>query len=367
MLIAGRRCILHGVPLVISSPVRSRAAVPQIRYDQLARTLKDKPSGGVFFFYGDEDFFREEAIGRVVSHYLDDATRDFNFDQLRGSDVDADALASTLATPPMMAEHRVVVVRDAQGLSQKGRDAVEAAAKKPEPGTVLVVSASIPSGSKAKFYDELKKAAVSTEFAALSADDAPEWLMDEASGSYGVELDADAARAIVTAMGVDLGMLVAELKKLVAYAHDRKRISLDDVKAVGGAIPRADRWAWFDLVAERRFREAIDILPILLEQGDNGVGLVIGMGGVLLKVGIACAGGQRALEAELKPFQRWMARRIVPQARKWTLPEVDRALSELLRADRLLKSASMSDRQAMEELLLRLWAIRPARGEGRAA
>jgi DNA polymerase III delta subunit len=52
-----------------------------------------------------------------------------------------------------------------------------------------------------------------------------------------------------------------------------------------------------------------------------------------------------------------MARRIVPQARKWTLPEVDQALGELLRADRLLKSASLSDRQAIEELLLRLWGI----------
>jgi len=341
--------------------------VPQIRYDQLARTLRDNTAGGAFFFFGDEDFFREEAVARVVAAYLDEATRDFNFDQLRGSDVDADALASTLATPPMMAEHRVVVVRDAQGLGQKGREVVEAAAKAPEPGIALVVSATIPQGSKAKFYDELKKRAISIEFNSLAADDAPGWLMEEARASHETELDADAARAIVAAMGVDLGMLVAELKKLVAYVNERKRITLDDVKAVGGSIPRADRWAWFDLVAERRFREALEVLPVLLEQGDNGVGLVIGMGGQLLKVGIACAGGQRALEAELKPFQRWMARRIVPQARKWTLPEIDQALTELLRSDRLLKSASMNDRQAMEELLLRLWAIHPARSEGRAA
>jgi DNA polymerase-3 subunit delta len=190
--------------------------------------------------------------------------------------------------------------------------------------------------------------------------------MEEARGVHGLELDADAARAIVSAMGVELGMLTSELKKLAAYAVERKRITLDDVRAVGGSIPRQDRWAWFDLVADRRFREALEALPILLEQGENGVGLVIGMGGQLLKVGLVCAGGQSALERELKPFQRWMARRIVPVARKWTLPEVDAALGELLRTDRLLKSASMSDRQAMEELLLRLWAIRPQR-EGRAA
>ena len=337
--------------------------MPQISYDQLQRTLRVPSAGGAFFFHGDEDFFREEAVGRVVAAYLDEATRDFNFDQLRGGDVDGDALASVIATPPMMAEHRVVVVRDAQGMGQRARDVVEAAVKRPEPGLVLVLSAAIPSGSKAKFYDELKKHATSVEFNPLAADDAPGWLMEEARQAHGVELDADAARAVVSAMGVELGMLVSELKKLAAYAGDRKRITLDDVKAVGGSIPRQDRWAWFDLVAERRFREALEALPVLLEQGENGVGLVIGMGGQLLKVGLVCAGGQGALERELKPFQRWMARRIVPVARKWTLPEVDAALAELLRTDRLLKSASMSDRQALEELLLRLWAIRPQRGD----
>jgi DNA polymerase-3 subunit delta len=315
----------------------------------------------VFFFHGEEDFSREEAVGRVVSAYLDPSTRDFNFDQLRGAEVTADELASLTATPPMMAEHRVVVVRDAQGLSPKAREVVEAAAAAPPHGLVLVLSGIIPAASKAKFYDELKKRAVATEFAPLDPNDAPGWMMDYASEVHGVELAAEAARAVVAAIGADLGMLRSELAKLVAYAGDRKRVTLDDVRAVGGSVPRQDRWAWFDLVADRKFREALATLPTLLEAGENAVGLVIGMGGQLLKVGIVCAGGQGALERELKPFQRWMAKRIVPQARRWTLPELDAALGELLRTDRLLKSASLTDRQAMEELLLRLWAIkRPA-------
>jgi DNA polymerase-3 subunit delta len=257
----------------------------------------------------------------------------------------------------MMAEHRVVVVRDAQGLSVKAREVVEAVAKSTDPGLILVLSAVIPGGSKAKFYDELKKHAVSVEYGQLSQDDAPGWVMETAREELRVEVDPEAARALVGGIGVDLGTLGSELRKLAAYAQDRKRVTLDDVRAVGGIIPRQDRWAWFDMISERRFREALETLPVLLESGENGVGLVIGMGGQLLKVALVCAGGQQALERELKPFQKWMARRIVPVARKWTLPEIDQALTELLRTDRLLKSASLSDRQAIEELLLRLWAI----------
>ncbi|HVH11414.1 MAG TPA: DNA polymerase III subunit delta [Longimicrobium sp.] len=328
-----------------------------IRPGQLDRTLRDRVAGGAFFFFGDEDFLRDEAVAKVIAAYVDPATRDFNFDQPRGSDVPAETLASMIGTPPMMAEHRVVVVRDAQGLSVPARTVVEATAKAPPPGLILVISAAIPSGSKAKFYDELKKHAVSVEFAPLSHDDAPGWVMETSSDELGVEVDPEAARALVGGVGVDLGTLTSELKKLAAYVQDRKRVTVDDVRAVGGIIPRQDRWAWFDLIAERRFREAIETLPTLLESGENGVGLVIGMGGQLLKVALVCAGGQAALERELKPFQKWMARRIVPVARRWTLPEVDQALGELLRTDRLLKSASLNDRQAIEELLLRMWAI----------
>lgn len=331
--------------------------MPSIRPAQLDRTLRDRVAGGAFFFFGDEDYLREEAASRVVAAYLDPATRDFNFDQLRGGDVSAEDLASILATPPMMAEHRVVVVRDAQGLSATARTAVEQAVADPPAGTILVLSAAIPSGSKARFYDTLKKAAVSIEFSRLSQDDAPGWLMETAREELGVEVEVEAARALVAGVGVELGTLTSELRKLASYVQDRKQVTLDDVRAVGGFVPRQDRWGWFDMIAERRFREALAALPVLLEQGENGVGLVIGMGGTLLRVALVCAGGQQALERELKPYQRWMARKTVPVAKKWTLPEIDRALEELLRTDRLLKSASLSDRQALEELLLRLWAV----------
>ncbi len=78
----------------------------------------------------------------------------------------AEALASVLATPPMMAECRVVVLRDAQGLSPKAREVVEAVAAAPRRrGWRWCSPPQIPSGSRAKFYSNLQSAAQSVEFA----------------------------------------------------------------------------------------------------------------------------------------------------------------------------------------------------------
>src|SRR5690606_31125498 len=104
-----------------------------------ARHLEQEQPAGAYFLHGEEEHLREAAVQRVVDAALDPATRDFNFDQLRGDDVTPETLASILATPPMMADHRVVVVRDVQGLSPKAREVVESVASSPPAGLVLIL------------------------------------------------------------------------------------------------------------------------------------------------------------------------------------------------------------------------------------
>jgi DNA polymerase-3 subunit delta len=254
----------------------------------------------------------------------------------------------------MMAEYRVVVIRDAQSLSVKTREVVDAALRRTSAGLILIVVATIPASSKAKFYDTLRTGALSVEFRAVDPMDLPGWVVDHTAEMHGVEVELDGARALSAAIGANLGILATEIEKAVAYVGDRKRITREDIGAVGGYVPRVDRWGWFDKVGARKFPEALAELPELLAAGETGVGLCIGIGGHLLRLGILVAGGRDALERQLPPKQRWLVNRLQPQARGWTLDRIDEALADLLRADRLLKSASLSDRQAMEELLLRL-------------
>ena len=131
---------------------------------------------------------------------------------------------------------------------------------------------------------------------------------------------------------------------------------LADVQAAVGGIPRQNRWEWFDMVGERRFSEARATLSTLLDSGETGVGLVIGMGTHLLRLGIVAHGGERALENALPSYQRWLASRRARQAGKWRAADLDGALEDLLRADRLLKSTNLGDRAILEELILRFQA-----------
>jgi DNA polymerase-3 subunit delta len=318
--------------------------------------------GGVFYVHGDDEFRKEEAVRALVEAHLDPATRDFNYDPLRGREVDTETLASVLATPPMMAEWRVVVVREVEGLasSSRSRAVLLDVAQNPPAGLTLVLSCTVPQGSKAKFYAQLERAARSAAFKSLTPEDVPGWIMERGRAQFGIDVDVDAAQALGAAVGPNLGVLFRELEKLAEFVGDRGRVTAADVEAAGTRLPSQNRWEWIDMVGEGRLEEALSAVDVLLGQGETGVGLVIGLSQHLLRLGVVSELGPAALEAALPPRQRWALKRLPSQARRWTGAELEAALEGLLRVDRLLKASPVSDRHLLEEWLLTLMARRAA-------
>lgn len=331
--------------------------MPVTSSDALTRALSSGKLGGVFFLFGEEEYLKEELATSLVAAHLDPATRDFNFDQVRGGETTPEALASIIATPPMMAEWRVVVVRDAQALatSSKTRAVIEQALDRTPPGLALILVATLPDKAKAQIYEKLKKQAVAVAFPLLNAADVPGWLMERARAD-GYELQAKAAQAMASAIGAELGVLLQELGKLYDFTRDRKKITLTDVTEIVGSVPRQNRWEWFDMLGERHFAEARAALPVLLDGGETGVGLIIGMGSHFIRLAILATGGEKALESALPAHQKWLAGRLNRQARKWKAPQLESAIDDLLRADRLLKSSNLGELAVLDEFILRLEA-----------
>jgi DNA polymerase-3 subunit delta len=310
--------------------------------------------GGVFYLFGGEEHGKEVAARALVAAHLDPSTGDFNHEVLRGSEVTIEALSSALGTPPLMADWRVVVVRETQALtgSARARGMLLDTAASPPPGLALILLCTVPEASTAKFYKDLERAARSMEFAAPAANDLPDWLAEWTERSLGVRLGERAARSLAQAVGNDLPLLTKELEKLASLAGDGGEITLEMVASAGTRIPRQDRWEWLDLVGRKDFMRAVDGLRVLIRNGESGVGLTLALTTHLLRVGLAVGGGRGALEAALPPRQQWLAKRYREQARRWTVPEVERALAGLASVDRMLKSSPVTDAHWLESWLL---------------
>lgn len=336
-------------------PARLGALTPPSSADsQLAKALKGGSPSGAWFLHGDATRLRDDAARALVEAAVDPATRDFNYDRFRADDVTPEDLAAALAMPPMMAERRVVWLHDVQKLTPKGRQVVIEATERVPDDLAIVLTATIPSGSKAAFYRDLKKRCKTLEWASPRDAEIPGWILDRARGRWGLEMGSGAARALAMAVGADISRLDAELEKLAGV--DAPEITEELVDALIPRTRRVDRWTWLDTVADREYGRALRELDDLLTS-ESGVGLVAGLVEQHLLVGLAVAGGaasvRKALSETGRGYLSWKAQTYARQARGWRTDEIDRTIGHLHRADRLLKSGG-KDRPVLMELLLTL-------------
>lgn len=317
------------------------------------KSISGASEGGVYFLHGADEFRKERSAKHLVDRLADPATRDFNVDRLDGSRTTVEELARVVATPPMMADWRVVHLTAAEALagSPKARSVLLEVARKPPPGLALIVQATIPARSTAKFYKDLARLAKTVELKGISESETPGWLVTWAKEELGRKVELDAARALAGALGADLGILTNEVGKLAAMVADDAPVDVEAVRRGGFQLPKQDRWAWFDLVGRRRVPEALAGLPVLVRQGETPIGLVGGLAAHLMRIGVAVEGGAKALRAALPPHQKFLAGRLAGQARQWNRGDLAAAVRGLRRLDQLLKASSLPGDGLLEEWL----------------
>jgi DNA polymerase III subunit delta len=316
------------------------------------------PFEPVYYFHGADDYLKEDALRDLIASAVDPATRDFNLDVRAASDLDAETLGSLLGTPPMMAERRVVVLRDVQAMKKDTRGALERYLAQPAPDVMLVMVA--PAGEAKKGDEALRAQAYPVEFAPLDDDRLPKWIAHHASEEHGATITPGACVLLQGAVGNDLPALAAEIDKLASYASGTT-IDEDAVAAVVG-IRRGETLAdLLDRVARRDAAGALAILAHVMEQPKmGGVPIVMALTAQMLALGYGAAlraergTSGRALESEYWNFLKsggsvmtgrpWgdAVKAWVRDVEQWDVRAVDRALALLYDADIALKDTRVS-------------------------
>src|SRR5678816_4217500 len=166
-----------------------------LSFDALHRALKSGDVANVYYLVGPEDVLKDEAVRLILDRALDPSLRDFNFDQRTATSLDAEALESLLDTLPMLAERRVVLLRDVDGWQKKARTRTALLKWLARPGreTVLIMvqGAGEPDADK-----DFAPRAVTVRCDALPPERAAKWAQHEASQA-GVTLTPEAAAHLV--------------------------------------------------------------------------------------------------------------------------------------------------------------------------
>lgn len=356
-------------------------SMPTLSLNALRKEVKAGKLAPVYYFHGPEETLKEEALGALVDLAVDPSSRDFNYDVRHATALDAEALHALVNTLPMMAERRVVVIRDVDGWTAKSptrRVLLEYLAK-PAPETLLILHQGPPKEDEKDEIDkELGELAQVVNFADLDAEEALAWVQKRAK-LHGIPLTEQAADHLVNATGSSLALLRLELEKLAALGATEP-IGVETVGEMVGIRYGETQFDWRDAVLQRDVARATAMLPRILGQsGVSGVGLVTLLGSSLITLGVVRAHYDRKLRGGALNKATWDTLKAnrggrignwgpfvdlaVNVAADWPQGRIRRALAALLAADQALKETRIStDEGVLTDLILQIAARMPAEG-----
>lgn len=231
-----------------------------VTFDAIMRDLKSGKYAPVYILMGDESYYIDRITDYIAENVLEPDDRDFNQTVVFGADTTAAQVVDMAKGYPVMpAAHRVVIVKEAQGL--KSLDALERYFEKPLASTLLVIA--YKNGTIDRRKKVVGKAeAVGVVFESKKKRDyeLPAFIETYLKKNH-VAIDPKSAAMIAEHIGADLSRLISELDKvMISLPNDNRRVTPDIVEREIGVSKEFNIFELKTAIIERNVFKANQIV-----------------------------------------------------------------------------------------------------------
>lgn len=189
--------------------------------EQLIKDINNKIYAPIYLLMGEEGYYIDKISEYLMSKVLDEQEKAFNEHVFYGKDITAGQLDNLARRFPMMANHQLIIVKEAQ-LIQKLEDLVYYAAN-PLKSTILVLNHKYKSLAKnKKLYKEIEKNGLIFESKKLYENQVPDWIVNYLAKKK-VAISLPAAQLMTENLGNDLSRISNELDKLLLGLPEENR------------------------------------------------------------------------------------------------------------------------------------------------
>jgi DNA polymerase-3 subunit delta len=221
-------------------------------FEGIIEELQNKVYRPVYLLMGEEPYFIDEITDYITGNILTEQEKDFNLTVLYGKDINISTIAEVSRRYPLMSEHQVVVIKEAQNIyglnlkastdedneqelppAKKGlaTDVLIHYVQNPLKSTILVINYKYGTISKkSRLYQAINEAGIIFESKKLHENQAPTWI-----NAYlkvkNITIDQEANFLLTEYLGNDLGKIVNELNKLIiCLPPQNKKITIDQIE-----------------------------------------------------------------------------------------------------------------------------------------
>lgn len=180
---------------------------------QIIASIRKGKVSPIFFLSGEEPYFIDSISDFIEQNLLREEEKGFNQMIMYGRDATVEEIIANAKRFPMMADHQVIIVKEAQELSRSIEN-LTPYAENPQPTTVLVICYKYKKLDKRKkLYKALQQQGVVYENKKLYESQVSEWIRKEMQ-ERNLKCAPKAAQMLVEFLGNDLGRIDNEIRKL---------------------------------------------------------------------------------------------------------------------------------------------------------
>ena len=241
-----------------------------VTYESVMHDLKARDFKPIYYLMGDESYYIDKISDWIAENVLQPEEKDFNQTVLFGSDVNASQIVDAAKRYPMMSEHQVIIVKEAQNV--KNVEPIEKYLKAPMSSTILVMchKNGTIDGRKREYVKAIQQAGVLFESKKLRERDLPSFI-EQYLKARETSIDPKSTQMIADAIGADLSRLTGELDKvLLSLPESDRRVTPQVVEDQIGVSKDYNAFEFRDAIVNRNILKANQIIKYFDENPKAG-------------------------------------------------------------------------------------------------
>ncbi|HUS87163.1 MAG TPA: DNA polymerase III subunit delta [Bacteroidales bacterium] len=244
-------------------------------YLRILKDIKNKIYKNIYFMYGDEPYYIDLITDYISQNVLEEAEKSFNQVVIYGEETDAPTIINTARRFPMMSNHQVVIIKEAQYL--KDLDILKTYVEAPLSSTILVVCYKYKNLDKRSSLYKILDKSINTElFQSQKLKDyqVPGWI-DNYFRERNINADRNVSMILTEYLGADLSKIVNELDKLfLSIPEGQIKITPADIEEKIGISKEFNNFELQNAIAQKNILKANRIIQYFEHnQRDNPIAI----------------------------------------------------------------------------------------------
>jgi len=331
-------------------------------YNEALSELRSPDRKPIYFFCGEEEFFLDK-LQHAAEELIPPEHRDFNFDLIYARDKTPEQVLGIARSFPMMAEHRLVIVRDFLSLNVSsytqtgtggGLDDFLPYFEQPNTNTILVLFDSRKPSGRTKLGIAIKESKYTQLFEFKEVPDyrLPDWIIQWAKDHHDKTIEPAAAQMLAQYVGSNLQLLSTEIDKVCTFVDTSDSVNESHVKKIIGLYREYSVFELKDALISRNLDESLFIAEQMLQHSKTDTGEVIRSVGFFYNMFsniwqirrlISQGNTKKQVKNELGINNSWYFNKLWDDASHYRLADMPDVFEALLDADRAAKGFTQMD------------------------